>query len=367
MPNAVPEYWQHTVIMESAATSSRLRARRRECGLTQAELAARAGVSRQLVAAVEAGQNAPAVDAALSLARALGSTVEALFAPAPAPPEVVPAFGAPLREGAPLRVGRVGDRLVAAELADHGVAGATWATPDATIEHGEVRLFAGAMASGLVLAGCDPALGVAEAMLGGLGQSSLLALPAATDTALAALASGGVHAAVVHGPGDRLPEAPVPVLRLHLARWQVGLALAARLAGRSLEALLSGTIPIVQRDPTAASQQALTRAAARLGTGSLPPGSRAGGHIEAARLAATLGCAAVTTEAAAHAFELRFLPLEEHTVQVWLARRWVDHPGAGALGNLLAGAAFTERVAQFGGYDLDGCGSRITVRREVSC
>jgi DNA-binding XRE family transcriptional regulator len=357
----MPGSWQHTLIMEPPTSTSALRARRRECGLTQAELAARAGVSRQLVAAVEAGQNAPAVDAALGLARALGTTVEALFSPAP--PEVVSALGAPLREGAPLRVGRVGDRLVAAELADHGVAGATWATPDATIEHGELRLFAGAAARGLVLAGCDPALGVAEAMLGGLGPSSLLALSAPTDSALAALANRGVHAAVVHGPRDRLPEAPVPVLRLHLARWQVGLAAAPALARRSLEGLLRGKAQIVQRDPAAASQQALARAAARLGAGSLPSGRRAGGHIEAARLAATLGCAAVTTEAAARAFELRFLPLEEHTVQVWLARRWLDHPGVGALGNLLTSAAFTERVGQFGGYDLAGCGTRVTARR----
>jgi DNA-binding XRE family transcriptional regulator len=348
--------------MESHAYSSRLRERRRECRLTQAELAARAGVSRQLVAAVEAGQNTPAVDAALGLAAALGTSVEELFAPGPPAAGVLPALGAPLREGAPLRVGRVGDRLVAAELADHGVAGATWATPDATIEAGRLRLFAGAAPRGLVLAGCDPALGVAEAMLGGLGASSLLALPAPTDTALGALAAGGVHAAAVHGPRDGLPEPPVPVLRLHLARWRVGLALAPALARRSLEALLRGRAPVIQRDPAAASQQALARAAASLGTASLPRGPRAGGHIEAARLGATLGCAALTTEAAAHAFELGFLPLEEHVVQIWVARRWLDHPGAGALGNLLVSAGFTERVAQFGGYDLDGCGTPVTAR-----
>lgn len=347
--------------MAFEAISSPLRIRRLECGLTQAELAARAGVSRQLVAAVEAGQNTPAVDAALGLARALGATVEELFSPVPA--EVVPALGAPLREGSPLRVGRVGDRLVAAELADHGIAGAAWATPDATIDQGKLRLFAGATPRGLVLAGCDPALGVAEAMLGGMGPSSLLSLSAPTDTALDALAHGGIHAAAVHGPSGGLPEPPVPVVRLHLARWQVGLAIPAALARRSTEALLRGKGPIVQRDPAAASQQALVRAVTERGISQLPRGPRAGGHIEAARLAATLGCAALTTEAAARAFGLRFVALEEHAVQIWLARRWFDHPGAGALGNLLASSAFTERVAQFGGYDLAGCGTRVTGRR----
>jgi len=353
------------VIMASVATPSRLRVRRLECGLTQAELAARAGVSRQLVAAVESGQNAPAVDAALGLARALATSVEDLFAPAPA--AVVPALGTALREGAALRVGRVGDRLVAAELADHGTAGAGWAKPDATLQDGTLRLFAGATPRGLVLAGCDPALGVAESMLDGLGSSSLLALSAATGTALASLAREGVHGAVVHGPRGQLPRPPVPVLCLHFARWQVGLAVAPSLKRHSLDALLQGKAPIAQRDRAAASQRALERAASKAGIEGTPPGPRVGGHIEAARLAATLGCGAVTTESAARAFDLHFLALEEHVVQIWLGEHWRDHPGAAALGNLLSAAAFTERLAQFGGYDLAGCGTELTspARRSV--
>ena len=90
-----------------------------------------------------------------------------------------------------------------------------------------------------------------------------------------------------------------------------------------------------------------------------PPGPRAGGHIEAARLAATLGCAAVTTESAARAFALHFHPLEEHVVQVWLADRWREHPPFAAFGDVLTSAAFTERVEQFGGYDLADCGTRV--------
>ena len=56
-----------------------VRAARTAAGLTQAELAELAGVSRQTVVAVEAGDYAPSVFLALSLARHLGSTVEALF------------------------------------------------------------------------------------------------------------------------------------------------------------------------------------------------------------------------------------------------------------------------------------------------
>jgi DNA-binding XRE family transcriptional regulator len=338
-----------------------LRERRLECGLTQAELATRAGVSRQLIAAVEAGHNTPAVDAALRLARALATSVEKLFADTPR--DVVAALGGPLREGRPLRVGGVGGQLVACEMADHGAAGASWAKPDGVLEAGTLRLFPGASPSGLVVAGCDPALGLAEAMLQGLGSRSLLAISAPTDTAIHALRHGGVHAAVVHGRLDELPSPPCAVVRWHLARWQVGLGVAPANRQRSLESVLRGGVAVAQRDPGAASQQAFERAAAAAGIAAPPDGPRATGHIDAARIAAMLSGAAVTTEGAARAFELRFLPLEEHTVEVWFGERWRDHPGVGALGDLLTTSGFTERAAQFGGYDLGGCGTPVSAPR----
>lgn len=343
--------------MERRVLPTALRRQRLQSGLTQVELADRAGVSRQLIAAAEVGQNTPAVDAALRLAQALGTTVEALFSPPPA--NVVPVLDRPLPPGKPLRVGRVGSQLVAVELSDHGTAGAGWARPDAILEDGELRLFEGAAPDGLVLAGCDPALGVAEALLQGLGRRSLLAVPAATGTALRALAGGSVHAAVVHGPPGRLPAAPVPLLRLHLARWQVGVAVAPERAAGTVGSLLQAGVTVVQRDPAASSQQAFERAAASSGLDVAPHGPLAAGHIDAARTAAVLGCAAVTTEAAARAFGLDFLSLEHHTVEVWVAERWSDHPAVETLGDLLGSAAFTDRVSQFGGYELAGCGSRV--------
>jgi DNA-binding XRE family transcriptional regulator len=336
---------------------STLRDRRLECGLTQVELAARAGVSRQLVAAVEAGRNVPAVDAALGIAHALATTVEELFGRPPS--AVVTALGDSLRDGTSLRVGRVADQLVTAELADHGVAGASWAKPDGVLEGGQLRLFPGAMPAGLVLAGCDPALGVAERMLDGLGQRSLLAISAATGTALGALSRGTVHAAVVHGVHPGLSKPPVPVVRWHLACWQVGLGVVPGLRGHSLEAVLAGGIPVAQRDPTAASQQAFERARRAAGVEVQPHGPRAAGHLDAARLAATLGGAGVTTEGAARAFGLHFLAFENHVVEVWISRRWTEHPGVNALGELLAASAFTERIAHFGGYDLARCGAHV--------
>jgi PBP superfamily domain len=258
-----------------------------------------------------------------------------------------------------VRVGRVGDQLVAAELPDHGVAGAAWARPDGRIEAGELALFENTAPSGFVLAGCDPALGIAEAMLSGLGERSLLALPAPTGAALRALGAGRIHAAVVHGPEEALPEAPLPVLRLHLARWRVGIAHPPELAFDDLGGLVGSGLAVVQREPAASSQQALERALRRHGHEPSPTGRRAAGHIEAARTAAILGCAALTTESAARAFGLSFMALEEHAVQVWVADRWTAQPAFAAFGEVISSAAFTSRVSQFGGYELADCGSRV--------
>ncbi len=344
------------MMAKASTVPSPLREHRLASGLTQAELATLAGVSRQLVAAVEAGHHAPSVEAAIGLARVLSTTVESLFAPATGP-AVEPVAGA-IADGIPLRVGRVGDRMVAAELADHGTAGASWASADGLLENGVLCLHPGASPAGLVVAGCDPALGVAEAMLQGLGPRRLLAVSAATGTALRALERGRVHAAVVHGRPGELPQPPVPVARWQLAHWQVGLGVARSLGRLSLESLLNGDVAVVQREPAAASQQALGRAATQAGL-DLPKGPRARGHIEAARLAATVCAAAVTTESAARAFDLRFRPLEHHTVEVWLARDWVQHPAAESFGELLRDPAFIERVARLAGYDLEDCGERL--------
>ncbi|MEU8656043.1 helix-turn-helix transcriptional regulator [Actinoplanes philippinensis] len=61
------------------AAGPRIRAARREAGLTQQDLAAAAGVSRQTVIAMETGDYAPSVYLALKTAQVLGVTVEALW------------------------------------------------------------------------------------------------------------------------------------------------------------------------------------------------------------------------------------------------------------------------------------------------
>lgn len=61
------------------ATGERIRAARKEAGLTQQGLAAAVEVSRQTIIAMETGDYAPSVFLAVKVARALGATVEDLW------------------------------------------------------------------------------------------------------------------------------------------------------------------------------------------------------------------------------------------------------------------------------------------------
>jgi len=148
---------------------------------------------------------------------------------------------------------------------------------------------------------------------------------------------GRLHAAVVHGLPDRLPKPPLPVERWHLADCRVGLAVPPKLRGSTFEAVLHSNVPIVYGNPAATSQQAFERA-------HLPsaPGPRATGHLDAARIAATMDAAAVTTEGAANAFNLGFLAFEDHVIEIWVNERWLSHGAINVLAEVIASRAVLE-------------------------
>src|SRR3954447_25648745 len=92
-----------------------LRTARLQAGLSQGELAAKAGVTRQAVSAIEGGKAIPTTAVALRLGRALGRQVEELFQLVDELPKVTAellASEAPLPNG-PLRVqvAEIGGRL----------------------------------------------------------------------------------------------------------------------------------------------------------------------------------------------------------------------------------------------------------------
>ena len=333
-----------------------LRAAREAAGLTQSEVAARSGVSRQTVGAMEAGKHRPSVDAALALARAVDRSVESLFAAAPSETSVQVL---PDPSGRPARgvlAARVGDQLVHAGAAQ-ALAFDGWPQPNAVLQHGVPTTLPGADLDGFVIVGCDPALGLAAGLLPDTGPQRVIAISGSTTAALEAVAGGRAHAAVVHGPAGRMPEAPPGTLRVQLAAWRVGIAFGERtlsvaeLAGRQLK--------VVQRENGASSQRAFADALRAEGAAGPLPGPIEPGHIEVARRVVAGAPAGVTMEPAAIAHGLAFEPLEEHSAELWIDPRWRGHAAAQALGRLLRSAAFTARLALVGGYDLAHTGTEL--------
>jgi DNA-binding XRE family transcriptional regulator len=331
--------------------SNRVRGLREEHGLSQLELATAAGISRQLVGAVETGRHTPGVAAALALARALGTTVEALFGDDGA---ALPFADAP-PVGSPVAVVRVGDSATAAPMSEHGAGIDRWQAAEGVWTGLGVDLFEGAEITGLAVAGCDPALGLAAELLPGRGPRRLVAIPSSSGMAARALDAGRIHGALVHGRTGRLRRSEVGVRRMLLARWEVGLA---SLEGTAidLDAIAEGRLRVARRDSQAEAQLALERA--------LRPrnvalsGTVAGGHLDAARRAAYGGVdVAVTMRSAAIAYGLSFFPLEEHVVELRIATDHADHPGAQALADLMNSGELRQRLAALGGYDLSVTGS----------
>lgn len=212
---------------------NRVRDRRVQRGWSQAELAARSGVSRAAVSAVETDRLVPSVAAALGLAKALGCRVEDLFGPADAAPEWA---WEPRADSPRFWSARVNSRLLrypceptAAGVLPHD--NSADADPDRT----------------LVLAGCDPAAGLLAAEYARATRFRLIPLPRSGREALSLLGRGLVHAAGAHFDTDDDPDANVREARaagsnlrlLRVARWEAGVCVAAGAKVRSVRAARS--------------------------------------------------------------------------------------------------------------------------------
>lgn len=331
---------------------SDLRRIRLTAGLSQQELADRAGVTRQMIGTIESGRHTPGVDAAVAIARALDTTVETLFT---VPATARPILGSAPLDGVRVRACRVGDVIAYAPLTGRE-GGEALHPADGILQRGTVLPLPGASLDGTVIVGCDPAIGLAASLLE--PETRVMAVSASSRAAIDAVVSGTAHAAVVHGPTGFFPEVPdIPVHRYHLARWLVGLASVPE-EGAVWQQALAGRRSVIQREAGAGVQAALERAAREVG-GRVPPGPTATGHLDAARQAADSAAIALTIEPAALVTGLAFRAIEEHRAELWVADEWSATAGINRFLDMFSGRGFRERLDAIGGYDLSGSGRRI--------
>ena len=377
---------------------ARLRLARQARGLSQQQLAGVAGVTRQAVSAVESGHSDPSLRVALGLARALGMTVEELFGPGdlgdPVLAQPVAAAGGPASRVA---LATVGDTFVALPLhADtaarlgFGPAGGLVAGPSpapAGVSPGgrdprnlvPVRPI-GPPRPTVVVAGCDPALPLLETPLSLLDPPlAFVWWPCGSGEALRLAAAGLVHAAGVHRVGPNNPDNPQDDLgdaadtkaaadipggaeAVGFASWREGLVVRPGTHIGSLDDVAARGLRLVNREPGAQARALLDRERLRfrLDPAELPGyDSRAAGHLQvAAAIAGGLADAGVSSEPAALAYGLDFIPLAAERFDLLLPAKHATSREVQGLLKVLTSPWLLAQLASLPGYDADRCGER---------
>jgi DNA-binding XRE family transcriptional regulator len=335
---------------------NRVSQRRKQLGLSQLELSRASKLSRQLISALETGRHVPSVKAAMAIAQVLGSTVEEIFGDSGGVSYFVPALGEEPVSAVGVVAVRVGDSLSYYPLTE---VGQSWGKADGLFRDGQIRLFEDSDTSGIVLAGCDPALGLASSLLPNRGPQRVVSIAAPSGKAMKALDEGRIHGALVHGRPGHLREVTRPVRRFILARWRVGLACLPGVR-IDLEKLARGTLTTTRRDPDAEVHRALERRLSDFGGVSRIKGPSVASHLDAARRV-SYGAVevALTMEAAARAFGLDFLELEEHVSELRVGAEWADLPGAQGIVELIISEPFHARLQAVGGYDVSDAGREV--------
>jgi len=364
----------------SQPDGTRLRLARQARGLSQQQLAGVAGVTRQAVSAVESGHSDPSLRVALGLARALGMTVEELFGPGDLGDPVLARLVAPVsRPGSRVALATVGDAFVALPLDTDLAARLGFDAAGGLMVRGggsqgaqiAVRPI-GPPRPTVVVAGCDPALPLLETPLALLDPPLAFAWwPCGSGEALRLAAAGLVHAAGVHraGPGEVRDTAGIPggAETVGFASWREGLVVRPGAQVRGLDDVASQGLRLVNREPGAQARTLLDRERLRLGLEpSQLPGydSLAAGHLQlAAAITGGLADVGVSSEPAALAYGLDFIPLAEERFDLLLPAKHAASREVQGLLKVLTSPWLQAQLASLPGYDAARCGERALAAR----
>jgi molybdate-binding protein/DNA-binding XRE family transcriptional regulator len=331
---------------------------REERGWSQQELSERAGLSRAGVSAIETGKLVPSTVAALALAKAFGCTVEELFQ-LRGQGEIRWAWP-PNRT--PCRCWRA---MIRDELllfpAEHSQLGMV--PHDGVFWDG--RLFENPFSDPfrtLVLASCDPAVGLLAAEYARATPFRLLVLSRSSRKSLELLRDGMVHVAGMHLAKSSAPEenrraaqeildAPFNLLRM--ADWQEGLALSPGLGLNSVHQVLSSNVRWIGREEGSGARQVLDE----LLQGNTSPTMMAKDHqgvVDAIR--AGWAEAGVSVRLVSDEAGLDFIALREEAYDLCIPESQADDPRVRALVEVVRSASLKDMLRELPGYDVKSTG-----------
>ena len=350
-------------------------------GISQAELARAAEVSRQALSAIEADRYQPSVQIAIRLARALDESVESLFGEAGShtfKATLVPARFSPSRIGTRVNLSRVGGRLVAiaqeaASLSLFPAAGLV--TETARNGQAQVSCFRSEKEIGatLLIAGCDPSIPVLADWFARKAKHVTLAGSLQTSYgAMECVLRGQAHACGVHLCDRRTGEFNLGLIKrklgnrpariVNFAQWEIGLAVRPgdRLGIRSVADLAKKGVRIVNRQPGSGARIVLDELLKESGLDSRQIAgydTEVRGHLEvAASVAAGSADAGITLRVASEAFGLRFIEIRRERYGLIVPEREFDTEPVRILLDALNSSALAAEVGSLCFYDTKAMG-----------
>jgi molybdate-binding protein/DNA-binding XRE family transcriptional regulator len=350
---------------------SNIRERRVERAWSQEALARAAGLPRPTVSAIETGRIVPSVAAALSLAAALECSVEDLFAADGAKGRSTPdwAWSSEVYTSAYWEA-EVGNRrlLYPCERTSAG-----FLPPDGIVRGGRLEpLRQTDPRSTLVLAGCDPAVGLLAADITGGAPMRVLSLVRSSGRALELLRLGVVHLAGVHLQQSRSRHENRETVRrllgpgytlLRVASWQEGVALQSGLGVATIRSAVGANLRWVGREKGSGARRCLD---AIVGRRRRPRGYDriAFDHTAVAETIRTgWAQAGVCVRLAAVSAGIDFLPFREEDYDLCCRTDMERDPRVQALLRVLRSRRYRRSLAELPGYDSSTTGTVERVAR----
>ena len=350
-----------------------VRAFRERRGWSQQELSDLAGLSRAGVSAIETGRLAPSTAAALSLARAFGCSVEDLFrlraantesestdAPWAWPPR-------PSDDGSRYWRATLGGRLRAypVEFSPLGLP-----AHDGVFRDGAFADLPQVDAERtLVLACCDPAVGLLADALAQAEGIRLIVLSRSSRSALDLLARGLVHAAGVHLGRSENPSGNAEAVQaaelggrafrlLRVADWEEGVALAPALQVATFQDAVRASVRWISREAGSGARDCLDEVVRD--AGGEAPGKAQGIARDHRGVAAAIrdgwADAGVCLRLASDEADLRFLSVRREAYDLCFPESLDADPRIRALIKAVRSSRYRRLLSDLPGYDAASTG-----------
>jgi putative molybdopterin biosynthesis protein len=377
--------------------SNHLKTLRTQKGLSQGELAVRAGITRQAVSSIESNLYLPTTGVALHLAAALACRVEDLFSLGTSEDTVEGKLIGHLPqsdvESSPIRVkvSTVGSTTIVRPItglgevlsftvpADGYVVEAHGQTSGATVR---VRLSRDrqAIEQAISVAGCDPAIFLAgEHMRQRRDQTSLVGWTMGSMAALQALQRGEVHVAGLHLFDPVTGESNLPFLRrllkgsnyevITFATWEEGLLVRTGnpRSIRAVSDVADPNVTLVNREEGSGARLLLDQRLRAAGINQDQVkgyGTIVASHFEIARaIASRQADVGVGIRSAAQLYELDFVPLQTARYDLVVPKAYLKlHPTLSHLFETLVSRPFRNEIEALGGYDTSETGKLQALR-----